>query len=327
MALLQFLSRMPDAAWQQHAPPAWAVPLAVLGALWMLLPRGFPARWLGAALMLPVFLSMPAKPLPGELWLSVLDVGQGLAVTVRTRDHALLYDTGPAFSGQVDAGHRIVVPYLRARGIGRLDGMIVSHDDADHSGGALSVLQAVALDWLASPLSPVHPISEAAAAARRCLAGDRWQWDGVSFEMLHPEADSYNDFDRKDNDRGCVLKIVSPHGSVLLAGDIERSSEIRLLRADRERLSAEVLVVPHHGSRTSSTPEFVGAVSPRFAIFAVGYRNRFGHPHPAVTARYRKQGSRLLRTDLAGAVLVRINAAGIDAESWREVEKHYWYGR
>lgn len=327
MGLLETLDRVPDAAWQQHSPPSWAVPLAMLGALWMLLPRGFPARWVGAGLMLPLFLSFPPRPSPGDLWLTVLDVGQGLAVVVRTHRHALLYDTGPAFSDQVSAGERIVVPYLRASGVRRLDGVIVSHDDLDHGGGALAVLQAMPVQWLSSPLSEVHPISEAAAHRRRCSAGERWEWDGVAFEMLHPDAESYNDFGLKDNDRSCVLRIVSPHGAVLLPADIERRSEIGLLRNSSGGLSADVLIAPHHGSRTSSTPEFVRAVAPRLVVFSVGYRNRFGHPHPAVIRRYREQGSELVRTDLAGAVLVRMSSSGIETSGWRQLERHYWQGR
>ncbi len=309
MSVLEMLDRVPDAAWQQHAPPPWTVPLALLGALWMLLPRGFPARWVGAGLHAAAFLWLPPHPPPGDLWLTVLDVGQGLAVVARTRGHALLYDTGPAFSEQVSAGERIVVPYLRASGIRRLDGVIISHDDLDHSGGALAVLQAVPVQWLSSPLSDVHPISEAATRRRRCSAGERWEWDGVVFEMLHPDAESYNDFGLKDNDRSCVLRIDSPYGAVLLPADIERRSEIEMLRSSPGRLSTDVLIAPHHGSRTSSTPEFVRAVAPRLVVFSVGYHNRFGHPHPAVVRAYREQGSERVRTDLAGAVLVKISSS------------------
>ncbi len=327
MSVLETLDNVPDAAWQQHAPPAWAVPLAMLGAIWMLLPRGFPARWVGAGLMLPLFLSLPPRPAPGELWVTILDVGQGLAVFVRTQGHSLLFDTGPAFSDQVSAGERIVVPYLRASGIRRLDGIIVSHDDLDHSGGARAVLQAMPVQWLSSPLSNVHPISEAAAFSRRCSAGERWEWDGVAFEILHPGAGSYNEFDLKDNDRSCVLRIVSPYGAVLLPADIERRSEIRLLREYPGRLSADVLIAPHHGSRTSSTPEFVRAVAPRLVVFAVGYHNGFGHPYPPVVRRYREQGSELVRTDLAGAVLIRMSSSGIETTGWRQFERRYWQGR
>lgn len=327
MAWLQWLNALPAAVWQQHAPPAWTIPLAGAGALWLLLPRGLPARWVGALLFLPLFLAIPARPLYGELWLTVLDVGQGLSVVARTSRHALLYDAGPAFSGDIDAGDRIVVPYLRAAGIKRLDGAIVSHDDLDHSGGALSVLRAMPVDWLSSSLSPGHPISVAAGESRQCIDGQAWEWDGVRFEILHPDAASYTDGQRKDNDRSCVLRIVSPYGSALLPADVERAGELALLRDHGRELPADVLVVPHHGSRTSSTPEFVGAVSPRLAIFATGYRNRFGHPHPAVVAVYRQRGVKMLRTDAAGAVSVRMTASGIDSQSWRERERRYWRSR
>lgn len=327
MQFLVALSGLPGVAWQQHAPPLWSVPLALAGALWMLLPRGFPARWAGATLMLPLFFWMPPRPQTGELWMDVLDVGQGLAVLVRTRDHALLYDAGPAFSGQIDAGDRIVVPHLRASGIGRLDAMIISHDDLDHSGGALAVLNALVVDRVRSSLPDGHPVTVTGSHNRACVAGESWEWDGVVFEMLHPGAESYNDPKVPDNDRSCVLRIASGFGSALLAGDIEHRAEGALVHANAGRLSADLLVVPHHGSRTSSTPAFVGAVNPKLAVFTVGYLNRFGHPHPAVIGRYRQQGSRVLRTDLSGALLVRMTGSGIAVRQWREIGRRYWQDR
>lgn len=277
-------------------------------------------------MMLPLFTWLPAQISPGELRVTVLDVGQGLAVVVRTREHALLYDTGPAFTEQIDAGGRIVVPYLRAAGVSILDAMIVSHDDTDHSGGALSVLQAMPVEWLASSLPQDHAIRMAAHRSRFCRAGERWEWDGVSFEFLHPQRDDYNDSGVKDNDRSCVLRVVSPYGSLFLPGDIEKRTESRLLQS-RGILRTDILVAPHHGSGTSSTPDFVHAVAPGLTVFSVGYRNRFGHPHPAVSARYRQAGSRTLRTDLSGALLIAMNPAGIGVQSWREVDRKYWAGR
>ena len=327
MWALRALSDLPDAVWQQHAPAAWSVPLAVAGALWMLLPRGFPARWVGAGMMLPLFLWMPEEMAPDELRVTVLDVGQGLAVVVHTRAHVLLYDAGPAFTEQIDAGQRIVVPYLRAAGVRRLDAMVVSHDDNDHSGGALSVLQALPVARVASSLPAGHAIALAARRSGPCSAGERWEWDGVRFEFLHPQARTSAGDDRtKDNDRSCVLKIVSRYGSVLLPGDIEKHSEHQLLRSP-DRLRADLLIAPHHGSRTSSTLEFVHAIAPVYTVFSVGHRNRFGHPHPAVNARYRQSGSRVLRTDFSGALLVDIGATGIDVQRWRDTSKKYWTGR
>ncbi len=326
MFLLRALSDLPDAVWQQHAPAAWTIPIALAGALWMLLPKGFPGRWVGAVMMSPLSLSIPEKLAPGELRVTVLDVGQGLAVVVRSRDHALLYDAGPAFTEQIDAGGRIVVPYLRSAGISTLDGMIVSHDDTDHSGGALSVLRGMPVGWLATSLPRDHSIRMAAIRSRFCNAGERWEWDGVSFEFLHPQAREYNEPDTKDNDRSCVLRVNSVYGSLFLPGDIEKRSESRLLQAP-QNLRTDILIAPHHGSRTSSTTEFVQAVAPGFTVFSVGYRNRFGHPHPAVSARYRQAGSRMLGTDGSGALIIDMNPAGIGVQRWREVDRKYWAGR
>jgi competence protein ComEC len=169
-------------------------------------------------------------------------------------------------------------------------------------------------------------ISMAAIRSRLCGAGERWQWDGVSFEFLYPEPADYNNPDAKDNDHSCVLRIVSPYGSVLLPGDIEKQSEFRMLQSSAN-LQADVLIAPHHGSRTSSTPDFVQAVAPGLTVFSVGYRNRFGHPHPAVSARYRQAGSRMLRTDIAGALLIGMHPTGVEVQRWREVDRKYWAGR
>lgn len=324
MVPLQWLSSLPEAVWQQHAPPLWTIPLAMLGMFWMLLPRGVPARWLGVMPCLPMFLLLPQKPLPGELRVAVLDVGQGLAVVAQTAHHVLLYDAGSRYSADADSGNRVVVPFLRGAGISRLDGFIVSHDDIDHSGGVASVLDAVPVGWFASSLPDGHELLASAPRPRRCFADQKWQWDDVSFEMLHPDWASYEMQDFKDNYRGCVLKITSPHGSLLLPADIERDAEQELLDRQPESLSADVLVSPHHGSKTSSTEAFLAAVNPTVSIFTVGYRNRFGHPKPEVVERYQALGSRLYRSDEDGAVLVDFAVDGIDIRTWRAVRPRYW---
>lgn len=323
MYALEALSALPDAVWQQHAPPEWAIGLALAGAFWLMFPRGVPARWLGAVACLPLFGVAPAAPRWGEVRLAVLDVGQGVSVVAQTARHALLYDAGPAFGPAVDSGNRIIAPYLRAAGIRRLDGMIVSHDDIDHTGGAVSVLQALPVAWLATSLPDMDPLPLIADDSFRCVAGQSWEWDGVRFELLHPPAGSYGER-VKDNDRSCVLKVTGPGGTALMPGDIERRAEAALV-GEANKLVADVLVAPHQGSKTSSTPAFIGAVRPHTVIFPVGYRNRFGHPHLEVVERYRALGSALYRTDRDGAVLVTIPADGaIRVERYRSTHRRYW---
>jgi competence protein ComEC len=323
--LLEWMSAVPAAVWQQHAPPAWSVPVAVCGALWLLLPRGFPARWLGAVCLLPLFLAPRPELGEGEVRLTVLDVGQGLAVVAQTRGHALLYDTGPAFGPEADSGNRIVVPFLRAAGLARLDGLVVSHDDIDHTGGALSVLQALPVDWLLTSLADMDPLPLMAEQPFRCFSGQHWEWDGVHFEVLYPGPASYDDASLKDNDRSCVVKITAPGGTVLLPADIERRGETALVQAAPDALRAAVLVAPHQGSRTSSSVDFVESVNPDVVIFPVGYRNRFGHPHEVVVDRYRALGSRIYRTDRDGALTLTLRAAGsIHTAAYRATYRRYW---
>jgi competence protein ComEC len=195
---------------------------------------------------------------------------------------------------------------LRAAGIARLDGLVVSHQDSDHSGGALSLLQTVPVDWVASSLKIDHPIVRARAergeATWPCLSGQRWIWDGVAFEMMHPVEASYGNPKLKPNDLSCVLRISNTAGSALLTGDIEARTEVDLIRREPTGLRSDVLVVPHHGSRTSSTPAFIASVRPEAAAFTPGYRNRFNHPRPDVVARYSAAGANNYRTDYDGAL-------------------------
>ena len=322
---LAWMSNLPAAVWQQHAPPGWTVLVAVAGAIVLLLPRGFPLRWTGLAAFLPLFLAAP-PPLPeGELQLTVLDVGQGLAVVARTRHHALLFDSGPAYGPQADAGNRMIVPYLRAAGVKALDMLIVSHDDIDHYGGASSVLQAMPVAQLLTSVPDLDPLRFEADKSAHCFAGQSWEWDGVRFDLLHPARDSYDDASIKDNNRGCVLRIATRHGAVLIPADIEARAEQQLLASSREALRAQVLLAPHHGSKTSSTAAFVQAVDPRIVIYAVGYRNRFRHPHPDVEERYLRHGSHVYRSDRDGALTLHFGAGdAIRVTPHRATYRRYW---
>ena len=323
--VLEWMSNLPAAVWQQHAPPGWTVVVAVTGAVILLLPRGFPLRWAGLAGFLPLFLAAPPPLAEGELQLTVLDVGHGLAVAARTSNHALLFDTGTAFGPQADAGNRMIVPYLRAAGVEALDVMIVSHDDVDHYGGASSVLQAMPVAQLLTSLPDLDPLRFEAEKTARCFAGQSWQWDGVRFDMLHPTRESYDDPSIKDNNRGCVLRIATRTGVALIPADIEARAEQQLLASSRDALRAQVLIAPHHGSLTSSTPAFVAAVDPRIVIYPVGYRNRFNHPHVDVEERYLRQGSHVYRTDRDGAVTLHFGAGdAIKVTPHRATYRRYW---
>lgn len=328
MVYLEWLGGFDWAVWQHAAPPLPLVVLAAIGALWMLVPWWWSWRLLGLMWMLPLFLYEP-PPLPeGELEATVLDVGQGLAVVARTSRHTLLFDAGPAYSPEADGGNRVVLPFLRGIGITKLDGMVVSHDDNDHTGGALSVLEAVPVDRLGSSLPASHAIMAAAGRhARRCEAGQRWEWDGVRFEFLHPQAADYDNAAARDNSQSCVLKITAHGRSLLLPADAERDVEERQLRTMAALLRSDVLVAPHHGSQTSSTAPWVAAVNASTVIFPVGYRNRFRHPAAEVVERYQQSGARLLRTDTMGAVSVRLGAGGIATSSYRAEKPRYWHGR
>jgi len=323
--LLQFLeacAALPAALWQQHVPPLWSVLLGLLGALWLIAPRGVPWRAGGLALMAPAFALPAPVPRPGEAWVTTLDVGQGLAVVVRTASRTLLYDAGPQFGADADSGERVVAPYLRATGTTRLDTLVVTHDDVDHSGGAASVIVNFEVDELLSSLSATHPVQSMVPNSRRCGRGLNWHWDGVDFAMLHPAPEDRPA--RKANNLSCVLRVTAGAGRMLLTGDIERPAEDALLARDAAALEAQVLLAPHHGSRSSSSPEFLAAVGPAIAVVPAGYRNRFGHPSADVLSRYAALGARVLRTDLDGAVSVRLGPEGAQASAERAERPRYW---
>ncbi len=322
MVFIDWLADLPLAMWQQAAPPSWAVLLALAGAAWLLLPRGFPSRWLGLLAFLPLLTVQPPRPEHGMAEVTVLDVGQGLAIHVQTATHDLLFDAGPAFSADADSGNRIIAPYLRARGVRALDTLVISHADKDHEGGAASVLAALPVAMLKSSLPFEHALSAQPVPYQPCRDGDRWRWDGVDFAMLHPGSEPLT---RKTNDASCVLRLTAGGKSMLLTSDIEAISEKALLERHSAELAAEVMTAPHHGSRTSSTPDFVAAVGARDVIFPVGYRNRFGHPKEDVVARYVAAGARLHRTDADGAVRVSIGNAGIRIQHERRLRQRYWH--
>lgn len=329
MEVLKWLNQLPDAVWQQHAPATWTLVPAGLGVVWLLLPRGIPMRWAGLLCFLPMLLIVPPHPAMGTFKATILDVGQGLSVVVQTARHTLLYDAGPKYSEESDAGSRIVLPFLQGEGIADLDGFVVSHDDNDHSGGMASVTGLMPIKWLASSL-PDNGNFTGSARKMKCFAGQKWHWDGVRFEVLYPSLDSYRNLRVKDNNRSCVLRVSNEAGSILLSGDIEMAAEAELVGLRSAELGSDVLVAPHHGSKSSSSAAFVDAVQPKHVIFTAGYLNRFKHPSPKVVARYQGAASAIYRSDYHGAITVTVlselsGEPGVKLSGWRQDKKRYWH--
>jgi competence protein ComEC len=296
--LLEKLADWPAAVWYFPEPAAWAFALAMAGAVWVLLPRGIPARALGLLLFLPLLAPQRDVLRDGEFEALMLDVGQGLSFVVRTREHALVYDAGARFPSGFDLGDAAVVPALHALGVNRVDRLIVSHGDNDHAGGATALSAAFSM-----PVESGQP-ERIAVPARQCLAGESWLWNGVSFRIVHPR----EPLAPAANDRCCVLEVRNGDNALLLTGDISAGVEPAVAAELAPAAAHLVLQVPHHGSRTSSSPGFLAALLPELALVSAGYRNHFNHPNPAVVQRYAAAGVEMLNTSQSGFVAVRFPA-------------------
>ena len=327
---LALLAAFPWAQLEVASAPLWAGLAAALGGLLLVMRMPWPMRLIGLPLCLPVLLWQAPRPLPGAFELLAADIGQGNAVLVRTANHSLLYDTGPRSSASADAGERVLLPLLRALGE-RLDVVMVSHRDNDHSGGAASVLAQQPQARLTGSVA-----GEGALLALRawtpCMAGQRWDWDGVRFELLHPPAAASAQLSpgERANAQSCVLKIsAADQTSALLVGDVERAQELALVQqaaATGQSLRAAALLVPHHGSKTSSSEVFLNAVQPRIALVQAAYRSRFGHPAPEVVARYQSRQTTVVDSAHCGAATWRSAAPG-QVECERAQRQRYWQHR
>ncbi|MBV5290986.1 MAG: DNA internalization-related competence protein ComEC/Rec2 [Curvibacter lanceolatus] len=317
---LQWMAQWPGATWSTAVAPVWAALAGGLGGLLCVGP--WPAAWrcLGLPLMVPVLLWQVPGPAPGRFELLAVDVGQGTAVWLRTATQGLLYDAGPRYSPGSDAGERVLVPLLRAQGA-NLNTLVLSHRDTDHTGGAAAVLQAYPQATLRASWNGVD--AGMGRPARPCVAGERWLWDGVRFEVLHPVAAELKPGARS-NALSCVLRVEDAQGrTALLTGDIERDQE-RALLARGAALRADFLLVPHHGSSTSSSEEFLQAVQPFVAVVQAGYRNRFGHPAERVMARYAALNIARASTPECGAV----HWSSAEPARWacqRTLDRRYWH--
>ncbi|KIG04647.1 ComEC/Rec2 family competence protein [Caballeronia concitans] len=329
--LCDALARFADAGpawflWHLPQPTPFALVAALAGSAWALAPRGWPLRFAAPLTWLPLLAPAPAPHVAahGAFRITALDIGQGSALVVETEKHALLFDAGPG-PESTHAGERIVAPYLLAAGLHSLDALVISHSDSDHSGGAPAVLQSIGVRQLLASLPSSDGLwsnaGKRGSDTLRCAAGQRWTWDSVEFRVLWPDAGPLTG---KPNHQACVLKVTNAAGRVaLFTADIEADVERTLLARDPSALRADVLIVPHHGSRTSSTEPFLDSVGPLAAVFQVGYRNRFHHPNPTVYARYRMRGIALTRSDEDGAARIDMGS-DIVLERFRQTHARYW---
>lgn len=304
--LLEFLASLPVALWHQSINTNWLIICSVMTSILLLLPRGLPGRGIAVIWILPVFLYQPNKLINGEFKLTVLDVGQGLATVIQTKHHVMVYDTGPKLGPTFDMGESVVVPFLRYQRVKQLDMLMISHADNDHIGGAQSVLASYPAKFTLASL----PKTYQKFYYQPCVAGTHWRWDGVSFRVLYPAlGQAY-----ADNNSSCVLKVSNHQHSVLLTGDIEQKAEGWLLVHDPGELKTTILVVPHHGSKTSSTLAFLEKTQANFAIVSTGYLNRYRLPNQIVIKRYQRLGTTLFNTVNTGALTVLV---GEHSLHWR----------
>ena len=314
--ILVWLDRLSGIVLYRSAPPLWTLALALPGVALLLAPRGLPGRWLGLPLCLPLLWPPVSAPEPGGFWFTLLDAGQGLAAVVRTRNHVLVYDTGPRLGATLDAGRAVLVPFLRQQGAVQVDALIISHADGQHTGGVRSLRELMPVARILTSAPAQTPIDGAEA----CRAGQAWEWDGVRFQMLHPPESGFS-----DDNASCVLKVEGVAGRALLPGDIETAAETALTATYRAGLAAEILIAPHHGHRNLSTPAFLNAVQPRYVLFSTGYRNRFGYPRPDAVARYQATGATLLNASDEGALTFRLEPGQpLEPERYRRAYRHYW---
>jgi len=313
---LEYLSGLKFTLWQTSSPSSLTFISGMVGILIFLMPKDIPARWIGMFWLFPLFLPHSESPETGDFWLSQLDVGQGLATVIQTQNHSLIYDTGDRFSEKFNAGAAVIIPFLKHHGIQHPDLLMISHGDRDHIGGAKALLAKYPEIHVLTSIDEkiVHPNVD------KCIEGQRWQWDRVNFEILSPtHSENY-----LGNNSSCVLKISNDQYSVLLTGDIEQALESRLIRTMPDKLSVNVMIVPHHGSKTSSSLAFIDVVSPEIVVFPLGYRNRFGFPKQDIISRYESRQVKMLNTARDGALLFRFEEAEMIVSRYRYENRRFW---
>jgi len=316
--LIVIAAETPGAGYTMSAVTGSAWLLLFLPVLWVILPPGWPGRRLALIAVIALVLHEPARPDHGCVAVDVLDIGQGLAVVLQTHAHTVAFDTGPAFKGGGNAAETVILPYLASRGISHVDKLIVSHSDLDHSGGVSAILARIDV----AELLVGEPLGGQEQLQAFCNAGDEWEYDGIGFSFIYPPLDGFRD----GNDASCVLRVKAGDYQLLITGDIEQPAEQQLVR-DGLLGGVDAVVIPHHGSRTSSTAPFVSALTPDLAIVSAGFGNRWGFPKEEVVARWVGVGARVLQTSTSGAIGIRLcEGSGIEeVTEYRNERRRIWH--
>lgn len=317
---LSMLNHVPHIVWTLYLPIGMSAILMVIGVILLLLPNGFPGKAVGFIWLLPALLQKPASIEPGNMVFTLLDVGQGLSAIIQTHSHTLIYDTGARFMNGTDMGAAIVLPYLRTQKITRIDAIIISHGDNDHIGGLQAIQQTLPINAIYTSV----PDKISYPNVLECERGKQWQWDGIHFTFLYPDSES----SLLGNDRSCVLRIDNGVHSILLTGDIEKAAEKNLFLHDPNALQTEIMVAPHHGSKSSGWEPFIHAVNPQSVFYAVGYRNRYHFPHPSVVKTYQSLGVKEWNSIECGTMrldLDKNNNALLPMHCYRKQQHRYWF--
>jgi len=316
--ILEPLSKIESFQWQSAIVSPWVLCASSVGVLLLLAPKGIPNRWMGVVFFLPLFFYSPVSLKQGELNFTLLDVGQGLASVVQTQNHSLIFDTGVKSSPDFDMGMAVVIPFLRKQGIKKIDTLVISHGDNDHIGGASSILKTLPVKKILTGV----PERFGSKNTKRCLKGQHWEWDGVEFRVLHPDGLA------SGNNGSCVIRVSNGEHSILMTGDIERPAEKSLIEKQSKLLASDVLVAPHHGSRTSSSKPFIDLVNPQIVLFPVGYRNRYRFPSQVILKRYFDMNIAMFDTANDGAISFKLaKHLPIIADRYRHSRQRYYHSR
>lgn len=315
MNSLAYLSNLPYSNLNIALPSAAALIAMIIATCLILLPKGLPGKWLAVIGFLPILLSPTPSVTNGNFKLTLLDVGQGLSSVIQTENHTLVFDTGAKFSDHFNAGAAVIIPFLQHQAINHLDTLVISHSDNDHIGGAKSILSTIPTTTVLTSQTEQH------LQSNLCISGQSWQWDNVNFEILSPSHRQTG----SSNNLSCVLKVSNMQQSVLLTGDIEKKTELKLIQQYPKKLASSVLIAPHHGSKTSSTQPFIDAVAPQFVLFPAGYLNRYHFPNEVILKRYLKAGVTPYISGESGAISMHFqhNKKPI-INTWRQQQKKIW---